>query len=183
MQSAGRGRLRDGEHTERIAVHVRHADVVGDHRAIVGNGQPSELHGSRNLRAGGPGRAAVGGRCEADIQLASAGCAIGVGIVVVDDGDVGMSAGGGEVRADAGDEVVHFAGDGVYGNAADFAPGGAVGGRAHDDVVGTATGPEAAVRPHDVDFSSAVNAGGRQVWIAQSVWAKVAGDGRDRLAL
>src|SRR5579864_3562119 len=160
--------LRDCENAEGIAVHVRNSDVVGDHRAVIGNREPAHVHRPRNLLARGPGRSAIGGGGETYVQLARALGAAGIGIVVVNNREVRVGARAGWIDADPGDEVIDGAGGWVDRNTGYRAPDFAVGRSAHHDVVLGTAGAKAAIGPDHKDLAGAVNGGGRQVGIAQS---------------
>ncbi len=170
------------KNSKRTPVHVRDANVVSDHRTVVGVREPAHLHRTGDFYSGGPGCAAIQRGGEAHVQLAGAGGATLVGIVVVNDRDVRISTGSRGIDSDAGDEVIERAAGGVDGNATDGAPGRSIGGGAHDDVVGSASGAEAAIGPHDENFAGSINAGRRQVGIAQSGRNEVALDAGDSLA-
>lgn len=155
--------------------------MVGDHRSVVG--KPACLHWSGKSYSAGPGGAAVDGGSEAHVQLASAGGAFGGRIVVVNDGAMRVGAGSRGVDADAGKEMIHWARSGVDGDPSDGTPSFAVGGTAHNDVVGSAARAEAAIRPHDENFAGAVDARRWQVGIAPTSASQVTVDAGDGLTL
>src|SRR6266567_6351244 len=75
------------KNSKRTPVHVRDANVVSDHRTVVGVREPAHLHRTGDFYSGGPGCAAIQRGGEAHVQLAGAGGATLVGIVVVNDRD------------------------------------------------------------------------------------------------
>ncbi len=166
----------DRENSERIAVHIRHADVIGDHRAIVGDRQRADFHRSGNLRTGGPGCSAVHRSGESDVKLTRACRAICGRIVVVDDRQMRVRAGSRRIDADAGDEMIDRARRRINGDARNRSPCLAISGGAHHDVVFFAACTEAAIRPDHIDVSRAIDSCGRQIRVAQSCSDEVAAE-------
>src|SRR5580692_12898784 len=103
-----------------------------------------------------PGLAAILRNRKPYFQLAGV-VATGNGIVVVGHGEVCGVARSAPVNADPRDEMVHCAGNRIDRDAGNLGPRRAIGGGAQDEVVGAAARTKAAIRPHDIDFSLAIN--------------------------
>jgi hypothetical protein len=70
-----------------------------------------------------------------------------------------IGSGSGGIGADAGEEVIDGAGDGIDGDARDSGPGLAIGGSAQHDVIAGAAAAETAIRPDDINLAGTVDGG------------------------
>ena len=159
-----------GDRKRRIgrAAHKGGGEVIADHPPLARIGEPGDRHGAGHLRTGGPRGSAVRRGREAGVQLAGRGRAVGVGVEVEDQGQVGAATSGRVIHAQAGEEVVDPAADRIERDARHRCPIAAVGGGAEDQVIGRAAGFKTAVRPGDVDGARGVDLGrGQRVAGAQ----------------
>src|SRR5208337_41075 len=141
---------------------------VGDHVTVVGQRQPGDLHRPSDFLAGGPSGTSILRSVEAHVHRTARFCAIGDRVVIINDGQMSGGSGGGGIGPNTGDEMIDGARDGVDGNTAGSCPLCAVSGCAEDDVVGTATRAEAAIAPHHINITCAVNGCGRQIGVTQT---------------
>src|SRR5262249_8760392 len=111
---------------QRAAVENGGGDVIADHAAQIRLRQPAQLHRVAEDLGSRPGRPAVGGGYEADVEFAGGVETACVGQEVVGQRQPRIAASRDRIGTDTGDEVVDVAPYRIEGDTLHGRPGGAV---------------------------------------------------------